>query len=343
MSKVLGYDCDGKEIYEYRILRAIWSNDIDIEELPDSDPRQYCALIAEDGNAYAISVYDWWNKDLIIERENRKPDSEIPIIIKPISEMVNYECAVDSNGNEFYYDLDKDKIKKKLNTLLEKDNELDQVRDIAESLGLKFALHDLKKQKKENVNAFDISSNLVFFYPLNDGEPTCTFSFYENEKLVLDNRSEYSQISNLDEIIRQMVKLYNQALDSRIVLDPYYFMLELSNRVAPNYRGRAKLVATEKAIMNPKLSTFNFDRANTYFINQFLDHFIGWNFGLSVNRNEKLKEELNKLNEKVIKMKLRESAGLGFEVFGTDTEAINGIQHYYLPTELPDIKKKTKE
>ena len=25
MSKVLGYDCDGNEIYEYRVLRAIWS------------------------------------------------------------------------------------------------------------------------------------------------------------------------------------------------------------------------------------------------------------------------------------------------------------------------------
>lgn len=32
MEKVLGYDCDGREIYEYRILRAMFSNDIDIEE-----------------------------------------------------------------------------------------------------------------------------------------------------------------------------------------------------------------------------------------------------------------------------------------------------------------------
>ena len=38
MKKVLGYDCDGREIYEYRVLRAIWSNDIDIEELENADP-----------------------------------------------------------------------------------------------------------------------------------------------------------------------------------------------------------------------------------------------------------------------------------------------------------------
>lgn len=30
---IMGYDCDGREIYEYRILRAMFSNDIDIEDL----------------------------------------------------------------------------------------------------------------------------------------------------------------------------------------------------------------------------------------------------------------------------------------------------------------------
>ena len=74
MDEILGYDCDGNEIFEYRILRAIWSNDVAIEELEDADPRQYCAIMGDDGNAYAISVYDWWNKDLIRERENIKED-----------------------------------------------------------------------------------------------------------------------------------------------------------------------------------------------------------------------------------------------------------------------------
>ena len=218
---------------------------------------------------------------------------------------------------------------------------LEEAQSIAKDLNL--AYHPYNLTKLSSVNAFHVDDNMVYFYPPNDGMPTRPIEFYYNNKLVLTNRKAFSEIENLDSILLQMVKIYSHALDKKIVIDPYYFMLELSSRLAPNYRGKAKLVATEKAIMNPKLSTFNFDRANTYFINQFLDHFIGWNFGLSVNRNEKLKEELNKLNEKVIKMKLRESAGSGFEVFGTDTEAINGIQHYYLPTELPDIKKKTKE
>ena len=76
MYECLGYDCDGNEIYEYRILHAIWANDIDIEILEDKDPRKYCAVKGNDGKAYAISVYDWWNKNLIRERE------KIIIIIK---------------------------------------------------------------------------------------------------------------------------------------------------------------------------------------------------------------------------------------------------------------------
>ena len=121
MDEILGYDCDGYEIYEFMILRAIWSNDIDINLLEDSDPRQYCAIIGEDGNAYAISVYDWWYKELIRKRENIPDDEEIPVIVKPISAMQNYECAVDCNKRFLYYDLDKNKLKKQLEGILNKE------------------------------------------------------------------------------------------------------------------------------------------------------------------------------------------------------------------------------
>lgn len=121
MNDILGYDCDGKEIYEFRILRAIWSNDIDINELEGADPRQYCALKASDGNSYAISVFDNWNKDLIRKRENINLDDDIPIIIKPIEEMINYEVAECSEG-EFYYEFDRDELKNKLNNLLKENN-----------------------------------------------------------------------------------------------------------------------------------------------------------------------------------------------------------------------------
>ena len=121
MEYILGYDCDGNEIYEYRVLRAIWSNDIDIKDLEDADPRQYCAIVSDDEIAYAISVYDWWNSDLIRKKEEIKETEEIPIVVKPINEMVNYEVATCSEG-DFYYDLNRNELKKKLNEILNKDH-----------------------------------------------------------------------------------------------------------------------------------------------------------------------------------------------------------------------------
>ena len=119
----LGYDCDGNAIYEYRILRAIWSNDIDIEELVDADPRQYCAVVGEDGKSYAISVYDWWNKELIKERENIT-EEEIPVIVKSIEEMVNYEVATCNGGeDEFYYSFNRQELKDKLNNILKENRQ----------------------------------------------------------------------------------------------------------------------------------------------------------------------------------------------------------------------------
>ena len=218
---------------------------------------------------------------------------------------------------------------------------LEQVKEIADYLNLKFAFHDLKKIEMDYTNAFEISSNLIYFYPLNDGMPRCGFKFYKNGKLIIDNDKEYSQLFNLDDIILQIVRIFNNALDNRIVLDPYYFMLELTDEICENYHGNANLVITEKAIENQELNEENFDEATKYFINHFLDHFVGWNFGVSVNRNEVLKRELEELNEKVIDMGIREWAGPGFEVYGVEDEVYDGLQHYKLPTEKEKVKKKT--
>ncbi len=139
MNYILGYDCDGNEIYEYRVLRAIWSNDIDIKDLDDADPRQYCAIIGDDDIAYAISVYDWWNSDLIRKRENIDDNEEIPIIVKPINEMENYEVAQCSDG-EFYYSLDRNELKEKLNSIL--NNNHNKVKKLVNKKG--YNTHELK-------------------------------------------------------------------------------------------------------------------------------------------------------------------------------------------------------
>lgn len=124
----LGYDCDGNIIEEYRILRAIWSNNIDIRELKDADPRQYCAILDKNGFAYAISVYDYMNSELIRKYEHIKPYEEIPVIVKSIDEMRNYECALASDGTNLYYEFNKEVLKEELNQVLDNPTKVKKLR-----------------------------------------------------------------------------------------------------------------------------------------------------------------------------------------------------------------------
>ncbi len=226
----------------------------------------------------------------------------------------------------------------------EKAEDTKKIIDIANTLGLDFTMHDLKKIKNEKGNSYNIDdNNMIFLYPVNDARPTCPFGFYKDNKLIIHNQNVYSEITNLDEIILQLVRIFDKSLEKGIVIDPYYFMLRLDDEVKENYKGKATLTITEKAIRNQKLNKENFDEANKYFINRFLDHFIGWNFGVSVNRNETLRNELELLNQKVIEKGIRKYASPGFEVYGTDREAYHGLQHYYLPHKKQSVKSKIKK
>ena len=114
---ILGYDCDGCEIYEYRILRAMFSNEIDIKDLEGVDPREYCAIRGEDGIAYAISVHPYTNRSLIKKRESIGEYEDVPVIVKPLNEMEGYEVAYCSEG-EYYYEIDDNELKEQLESIL---------------------------------------------------------------------------------------------------------------------------------------------------------------------------------------------------------------------------------
>lgn len=99
MTEILGYDCDGQQLYEFDIIRAIWYSVIDFEKETNIDPRHYCIVKTSAGTPYLISVYDHWNKNVINRFEGRSLDSGVPIKIRQIAETVNYEVAVDCYGN----------------------------------------------------------------------------------------------------------------------------------------------------------------------------------------------------------------------------------------------------
>ena len=112
MGKVLGYDCDGVEIEEFRVLRYPFSSDIENwEEEPNIDPRFYCALENDKGIALAISVYDDYHSKYIRRFEGIDSDKPIPTIIKSIEEMEGYEVAFDGlTKHEWFYDRDEKEI-----------------------------------------------------------------------------------------------------------------------------------------------------------------------------------------------------------------------------------------
>ncbi len=126
---ILGRDCDENAIYEFCILHAIWANDVDIEDLEDADPREYCAVVAEDGKAYAISIDDHNHTKLIREREHIPEGYEIPTLIKPINAMQRYELS--SRG---MYDGDYEELREKLNMMLKKQPLTKSVQDINDDI-----------------------------------------------------------------------------------------------------------------------------------------------------------------------------------------------------------------
>lgn len=127
---VLGYDCDGNEINEFRILRFPFSADIEnFDDEPNIDPRFYCLVRNSDDQILAVSVYDDYFSDNIRKYEKLNDKEDIPMLIKTVSEMEGYEVAFNGiTGKEWYYDRNKEELIKKINDVLKKDKKLELVK-----------------------------------------------------------------------------------------------------------------------------------------------------------------------------------------------------------------------
>ena len=127
MDEVLEYDCDGEEVEEYRILRFPFSDTVDDwKEVPNVDPRFYCAIKSKNNQVYLISVYDDYNRDAIRIYEGIDKTEQIPTIIRDIKEARNYEVAFDGITSRcWYYDRDRNAIKKELELLVKNKKTID--------------------------------------------------------------------------------------------------------------------------------------------------------------------------------------------------------------------------
>lgn len=129
----------------------------------------------------------------------------------------------------------------------------------------------------------------------------------------------FTKITNLEEVLIKLVRLYEKALDEEIMINPYYIMLQIKEN-------RADLVVTEESI---KLPTHTYSYVNEFrnAINIFLDFFMGFGFGKEIMYSNKLKEELEKLNSRVIDKSIREYRGPELNIYGNDKK----IYQYKLP------------
>ncbi len=148
----------------------------------------------------------------------------------------------------------------------------------------------------------------IKFYPYNDGYTYSPkkewFGKFEKDgevyyAKIMDGKTAFSGITNLKEILLQMTQLYWDSIEKDLFMDPYEFALMLEDEPTEGYTGRAKLVITADTIKNRKIEVDEKEKARRYYVNRFLDCFIGWNFGAIVNDDLELRVRLKQLNELV--------------------------------------------
>ena len=182
-------------------------------------------------------------------------------------------------------------------------------------------------RKKEGFHnaVYLIQGNMLDFHPSNDGMPTYSIYWYETKrnKKVIDNRTNFSEITNLEDVLVTTTKVMEATMDSAVVINPYgNFLLQLIDEPLSSYRGRAKLALIDndppKKRENGKLrkikNSETIEEAQSDLANEYLDHFIGWNFGHVVRRNKPLRDLLTSLNIRLIETGRRKHAGSGLEV-----------------------------
>lgn len=131
-----------------------------------------------------------------------------------------------------------------------------------------------------------------------------------------------------------MLKLYEKYIDEEVFLSAVGFAVRLEDNVYPNYYGKASLVLTGDAVRNNKVTPKEVVEAKKYFINYFLDIYIGCNFGLALISNPELEKAFNDFNELVIKKGLRQYPGNRFDVVYSE---------YVVPYELKKHKLKARK
>lgn len=112
---------------------------------------------------------------------------------------------------------------------------------------------------------------------------------------ILTNQYSFSCITNLKEILVQIIEFYEDSLDDEWFINPYGFVIELEEKVVPEYTGKARLIITDKTIINESVE---YDQKFAYkkkLLKQFLEDFIGANFVKNISEDAELEGKISRL------------------------------------------------
>lgn len=219
-------------------------------------------------------------------------------------------------------------------TTLKSDYQKITAKQIAADNGIEY-ISDAKGRKMNSKNGrvngfYTRKGKYILLYPANNGMPRCPFEWWGNfdgkPQMIMNNQHSFKGITNLSQIILQMIKLYAKYIDDDVFIASAGFAIRLDDEVHPEYHGKATFVLTKDSIRNDKVKPEEIIEAKKYFINDFLDHYIGWNFGVAVTSNPELEKNFIDFNNLVIKKGLREYvANPGLELLYSED-----IMHYDL-------------
>lgn len=218
--------------------------------------------------------------------------------------------------------------------ILKERKKIREAKKLAKYFGLTYISRvlDLEEKTHKNIDfpnrCYMKKNRFLCFYPPNDGKHTHKANWYctcnDHIVKVIDNQEAFANITNLNEILRQMVNIYIRYVDNeKVSINPFGFAISLEDEVTADYVGKAKLVVTADSVILADVKN------KVYCINEFLDRFMGFNFGIVISNDILLEDKLNHLNDLVIRRNIRDYHGEGYEVICTEK-----IKQYELRTGL---------
>lgn len=190
-----------------------------------------------------------------------------------------------------------------------------------------------KKLKKdwENGIVLNPESPTALWIPHNDGMPTCPFKFYSGDKVILSNRLDFTELSNLPQLLHQATDIMAEAYQAKTPIFSFENLgLKLKDELKENYSGQGELVYL-KLDLDPRALKER-DKATNYCTNQFLDRFMGWNYGDLIREDSELENKLVTLTQQLLSEGNRDSdKGMAFEVcYRTNDTKVNNFYEFEL-------------